>query len=100
MWQILPSGGGVELAKKLPHFGIAEVLFIAAMENIPRDVHPGGIISWMSEIYMISRVSIYQLGQRVMEPEARALAEPAERVEPAGGSLIEVTEERINCKHF
>lgn len=72
--------------------------------DVANDVHPGGIISWMSEIFMISRVSIYQLGQRVMErlmePEARALAEPAERVEPAGGSLIEVTEERINCKHF
>ena len=99
MWQILPPGGGLELAKKLPHLGLAELLFIAAVVNIPRGVRPWGIITWLSETFMISRVSIYRLGQRVLErlvePESEVLLEPSPSGEPRDGTWIEVSDERI-----
>lgn len=99
LWQIMPTGGGVELAKKLPHLGLSEVLFIAAVVNLPREERPWGIITWLSEVFRLSRVSVYRLGERVVE----RLSKPEEPPQPelprgdqgAGGELIEVTPERI-----
>jgi len=99
VWQVLPSGGGVEIAKKLPHLGWPEVMFLAAVVNIPREVRPWGIITWLSGAFMVSRPSIYHLGQRVRErlmgPSVNQLPEPQVIAERSKGSMIEVNEARL-----
>ena len=69
-WQIIPgksprSSIAEELASKMPHLGLADILFQSAVVNVP--VGPYGVITWMADFYWISRVSVYALGERVVQ---------------------------------
>ena len=73
-----------ELASKMPHLGLADILFVAAVVHIPQ--RPYGAITRLSEFYGISRVSVYELGDRVAgrlkgTPEPLALPEVREKIE-------------------
>lgn len=86
-WQMMPalstrSPLAEELASKMPHLGMADILFLAAVVNIPE--RPYGVITWLADFYSISRVSVYKLGERVVsrlrEPTPSfSLPEPAEK---------------------
>jgi hypothetical protein len=99
VWQIVAPGGGVSIAKKLPHLGLAEVLFIAAVVNIPREQRPWGVITWLAEVYKLSRVSVYKLGQRVVErlgPAANKVLPTNREVELSPAQdIIEVSPNRV-----
>lgn len=74
-----------ELASKMPHLGLADILFLAAVVNIPQ--RPYGVITWLADYYRISRVSVYALGERV----ASRLTEPNEIVtlpEPVESEIV------------
>ncbi len=67
-WQIMPalsppSSIAKELASKMPHLGLADILFLAAVVHVPE--RPYGVITWLADFYRISRVSVYALGGRV-----------------------------------
>ena len=67
IWQRLPSGAPTELACKLPHLSLSDVLFIGAVSTMPGEERPWGAITWLSEVFSLSRVSVYALGKRLQE---------------------------------
>ena len=78
-WQTIPgmstrSSIAEELASKMPHLGLADIMFLAAVVNVPE--RPYGVITWMADFYQISRVSVYALGERVVT----RLMKPAEQL--------------------
>lgn len=64
-WQSLPAtlvrtSIAEELASKMPHLRLADILFLAAVVNVTE--RPYGVITWLADFYRISRVSVYALG--------------------------------------
>jgi len=94
-WQIMPamssrSSIAGELASKMPHLGLADILLLSAVVNVPE--RPYGVITWLADFYRISRVSVYALGDRVVQrlikpTEQLTLAEPTEKEEVDGHRL-------------
>lgn len=66
-WQLLGGQPAGELAPKLPHLGLADVLFMTTVMSLSRAERPWGIVTWMSEVFALSRPSLYALTQRVKE---------------------------------
>lgn len=97
-WQCMTSGTPTALAPKLPHLSLADVLFIGAVMAIPSHRRPWGVVSWMADVFNLSRVSIYALGERLQERlsdrrEPTALL-PVPR-ECESGHTVSVTGERL-----
>jgi hypothetical protein len=67
VYQSLPGGISTSLAPKLPHLTDSDALFLGGLTLIPRDRRPHGIITWASEIFGLSRPSVYSLGKRIKE---------------------------------
>ena len=65
IYQTLGSDG--KFARKIPHLDLPTALFIGAVMNTPRDRRPWGIVTWMGEMFNISRPTLYSLGERVLE---------------------------------
>lgn len=66
-WQMLGGEVGSELAPKLPHLGTSDILFLAALMNMPRDQRKWGMVTWLSTVFSVSRPSLYALKKRVLE---------------------------------
>jgi hypothetical protein len=102
VWQILPSGPGLP-GSKIPHLSLADELFVAAVANIRRPARPWGAITWLADVFQISRPTIYALGQRAGRGLAREVAGRPALVSaasaPAGGAsrdpTITVTPNRL-----
>ena len=104
IFQSLPSGSGTTLAPKLPHLSDWEALCLGSLPLIPRERRPHGVISWSSEMFGVSRPSIYALSRRI---QARLLsageaeeAEASDRAPEAsmpeqGVAWLEVTQQRL-----
>jgi hypothetical protein len=65
-WQLLGGEKGGQLAPKLPHLGLADILFMSTVMSVPRTEHPWGIVTWMSAMFAISRPGLYALTERVI----------------------------------
>ena len=96
-WQMLGGQPAVELAPKLPHLGLADILFMTTVMNIPREERPWGIATWMAEKFVVSRTGLYDLTKRVT---ARLLSEPNPIVLPGWGqekpgATLEVSASRL-----
>lgn len=65
IYQSLACGLRSSLTPKLPHLTESDSLFLAALARMPRESRPHGIITWASEVFRISRTSIYALRDRV-----------------------------------
>lgn len=95
-WQIMPAtstGSSIarELASKMPHLGLADILFLAAAVNVQE--RPYGVVTWLADFYRISRVSVYALGERVVQ----RLIKPAEQfILPEQKEDEEVSRYRLN----
>jgi len=94
-WQLLGGGGGSNIAPKLPHLGLADILFMSTIMSLPRQRRPWGIVTWLSEVFVLSRPALYALAQRVQqrllsETEPLALAAPEQQ-----GQTIVVTASRL-----
>jgi hypothetical protein len=97
-WQCMTSGTPTALAPKLPHLSLADVLFIGAVMAIPSHRRPWGVVSWMAEVFNLSRVSVYALGERLRERlwdsrEPTALLTVP--TESESGHRVSVTSERL-----
>jgi len=90
--QQLGGGGSTELAPKMPHLSMPDVLFIALVMALPRGSRPWGIVTWMAVTFRMSRPSVYALSRRtharLLRPEIQD-----ERVLPSAGEAI--TDERL-----
>lgn len=71
MSQLLGGGESMELAPKMPHLTLPDVLFIALVMALPKGSRPWGIVTWMAVMFRMSRPSVYALSHRT---HARLLA--------------------------
>ena len=94
-WQLLGGDYDSGLAPKLPHLGLADILFMTTIMNLPRSRRPWGMVTWMSDVFLLSRPALYALAERVRKrllPETKlpALLEPKKQ-----SPTIEITTERV-----
>jgi hypothetical protein len=94
-WQMLGGDYGCELAPKLPHLGLTDILFMTTIMSLPRQQRPWGVVTWMSDVFLLSRPALYALSERVKqrllptaEPTALTVMEPT-------GARISVTATRM-----
>ncbi len=66
-WQRLGGVQACDVTPKLPHLGLADILFMTTIMSLPRGQRPWGIATWMSEIFVLSRPSLYALTARVKQ---------------------------------
>ena len=67
IWQVLGGQPAVQLAPKLPHLGLADILFMSTVMSLSPADRPWGIVTWMSEVFALSRPALYDLTKRVKE---------------------------------
>lgn len=97
IWQVLGGEPAGQLAPKLPHLGLVDILFMTTVMSLARADRPWGIVTWMAEVFAVSRPSLYALTQRVKE---RLLAEQppvallGSRAEPTS-TTIELSPNRL-----
>lgn len=64
VYQLVGGGKSSELAPKLPHLGLADILFMTLVMCLPKERRPWGIVTWMAGVFLLSRPSLYALTQR------------------------------------
>lgn len=84
MYQLLGGSEASELSPKLPHLGLADILFMTMIMCLPKERRPWGIVTWMAGVFLLSRPSLYALTRRTQErllgPEVEEVAAlPASR---------------------
>lgn len=67
VYQLLGGGDASAIAPKLPHLGQADILFMSLIMSLPRERRPWGIVTWMADMFMLSRRGLYDLTERVQE---------------------------------
>ena len=88
-WHMLGGDYGCELAPKLPHLGLTDILFMTTIMSLARQQRPWGVVTWMSDVFLLSRPALYALSDRVRQ---RLLP----TVEPTTSTVMEPTEARIS----
>lgn len=91
-WQLLGGDKASDLAPKLPHLGLSDILFLSTVLSIPRPERPWGIVTWLSEVFAVSRPGLYALAQRVL---ARLQPEGPPLLTGADAPTVEVTPTRL-----
>jgi len=94
-WQLLGGEKACELAPKLPHLGLTDILFMSTIMNLPRNQRPWGIVTWMSHVFLLSRPSLYALTERVSQrllPEVESPALPSPKKQ---SPTTEITPDRM-----
>ncbi len=99
-WHKLGSGADNPVASKMPHLNISDLLFIAAVVNIPRASRPWGVITWLADVFRISRVSVYAIGARIARglqgpASPGGLVAPAPEPDQGPGQIVSVTPSRL-----
>ena len=95
VYQLLGGGDASMIAPKLPHLGLADVLFISSIMSLPKERRPWGIVSWMADVFVTSRPTVYSLAQRVIE-RVTERTRPQLTGQVAGqAEAIEVTTTRV-----
>lgn len=67
MYQLLGGGDASELAPKLRHLGLADILFMTLVMCLPKERRPWGIVTWMAGVFLLSRPALYALSERTQE---------------------------------
>lgn len=94
-WQYLGGGKCREIAPKLPHLGLADILYMSTVMSIPGADRPWGVVTWMSEVFEVSRPGLYALTKRVKE-RLMAQEEPVQiALSQSNGSRVTVTPNRL-----
>ena len=91
IWHMLP-GSSVSLPGcQRPDLGLAERLFIGAVvtHRVPRDRRPWRCVTWLANVFCVSRVSLYAIGERA---RAGFWAASPERTKPATLTAVPETE--------
>jgi len=81
-WQGLGSGTGNFLSQ-VSHLSLSDELFIGAVAASPRGQRPWGAISWIADVFAISRPTVYALGKRIVE-RLQSPVPVAQQVSPRG----------------
>ncbi len=94
-WHLLGGQCSHDLTPKLPHLGIADILFMTTIMSLPRQQRPWGIATWMSQVFVLSRPALYALTERVrqrLSPPTDPFALPAPEKQ---ASTVTITPTRI-----
>lgn len=78
-WQLLGGTYAHDLAPKMPHLGLADILFMTTIMSLPCQQRPWGIATWMSHVFALSRPALYALTERVkqrLSPTMKSLPFP------------------------
>lgn len=76
-WQLLGGERTHDMAPKLPHLRMVDILFMTTVMSLPRQQRPWGIATWMAEVFGLSRTALYELTNRVQQrlsPKTERLA--------------------------
>ncbi len=104
IWQVSKPKTELTSQWKRPDIGLSDRLFIGAVVNLPPERRPWGSITWLGEIYLTSRETIYDIGRQARQALQGAgrinpgplFVDPQSEAEPAGsGSLLRVSEQRL-----
>ena len=90
--QQLGGGGPTEIAPKLPHLTLSDVLFIALVMALPKGSRPWGIVTWMAVTFRMSRPSVYALSHRT---HARLLTSEVQDERMLPSTAVTITDERL-----
>ena len=80
-YQMLGGERGSDLAPKLPHLGTSDILFLAALMNLPSQQRQWGLVTWLSKVFRVSRPSLYALKKRVFERLSESVGEQCTQCE-------------------
>ncbi len=80
IWHQLAPGAPKGLSA-VKHLSWADELFMAAVVSIPRPQREWGIITWLSDVFRVSRPTIYALGERVSVTKLKKQQTPARQTE-------------------
>lgn len=103
VWQMLPTSPNGLPGYQRRDLGLSDRLFIGAVVNLPKARRPWGCLTWLAEMFAISRPTVYAIGQRV---RTALTAWPRDRptpslapIEPAalgaGAPVVSVTRNRL-----
>ena len=67
IWQVLGSETDLVPRWKRPDIALPDRLFIGAVVNLPCERRPWGAITWLAEVYLTSRETIYDIGRQVRQ---------------------------------
>jgi hypothetical protein len=74
---------------------MSDILFMGSIMMLPRERRPWGIVTWLSEVFQISRPSLYNLTERLVSRLITASAKALPDADAAVDTLLKVTEERL-----
>lgn len=107
-YHLLGAGDPLPSRFKRPDLTLSDRLFIAAVGNLPADVRPWGSMTWLGDVFRVSRPTVYTIaraGRAAWLPEplappvtpagAAATSAPPAPVTPAAGPQVTVSERRI-----
>ena len=101
--QLLGAGARLPRRFRRPDLTVSERLFIAAVGNLPAAVRPWGSLTWLSNVFQVSRPTVYAIArygraawlpEPPLPPAAPAVLAPAP-VAPAAGPQVTVSERRL-----
>lgn len=95
VYQLLGGGDASAIAPKLPHLGMADILFMSSIMVLPRERRPWGIVTWLSEVFQLSRPALYDLSKRLVDRLHEASIQALPDSQAAADALPAVNDERL-----
>ena len=82
VYQALGPAPMLPVRYKRPDVSLSDRFFMAAVANLPRETRPWGSMTWLSDVFRVSRPTVYAIAEDLRE---RFLVEPLQsRSEPTG----------------
>ena len=99
IWQSLPTYSQTLPNWKRPDLGLCDRLFIGAVMNSPKEQRTWGSINWLSDVFQVSRPTLYAIGERTQSSLITVLSRssveaPATEVSD-GKKVIAITPNRV-----
>lgn len=94
-WQLLGGSHAHNVTPKLPHLGLADILFMTTIMSVPRQQRPWGIVTWMSQMFALSRPALYDLTKRVQQRLSPTANPPALEASDKSASTVTITPTRL-----
>jgi hypothetical protein len=99
IWQLLPTYSQTLPNWKRPDLGLCDRLFIGAVINSPKEQRTWGSINWLSDVFQVSRPTLYTIGERTKSSLLTAPSQPIVEVPATEASddkqIIAITPNRV-----
>ena len=98
IWQLLPTYSQTMGNWKRPDLGLCDRLFIGAVMNSPKEQRTWGSINWLSDVFQVSRPTLYAIGERAQSNLAipsRPSVEVSATEASDGKKVIAITPNRV-----